>query len=77
MINEPLIKPGNEEKLCFQRHIGAIEIYNGHRWKEVSYKECYICNNYAYTLFFWNPILARSNLKKITLPENNPLENIL
>ena len=37
MINEPLIKPGNEEKLCFQRHIGAIEIYNGHKISGVSY----------------------------------------
>jgi len=48
------------DRYAFTRHLGVQEIVDGHKWKQVDEKDCYICRRDCYCVFFWSESLHRS-----------------
>ena len=46
------------DRVVFQRFLGHYEILNGYRWHEVDVDECFICENWSYSLILWDKKLA-------------------
>lgn len=58
-IIKPFVEVHKHDSYCFTRYLGMQEIVDGHKWRQVDDKECYICRRDSYAVFFWSPTLAK------------------
>jgi hypothetical protein len=58
-LNKPFEDIEKNDIYCYTRHLGMQEIVDGHKWRLVHDKECYICRRDSYSIFFWSPTLAK------------------
>ena len=59
-----------DDRLVFSRYLGHREVINGHKW---SYRrECWICEEWKYTLIVWSSSLASSSTENGLFERKEP-----